>query len=145
MNTKRKKGNEMVKMIMGALALCMFVSMAFAEKENKVTVAAHVVGNRIVVIYNFPKGAHQSFDKELFKFDVAPVKGIEFGDVVYPAVKEKGKKEVVFHGRIELSRTFKITGKPATKNLKITASYQACLDSGMCHMPQDVEIEVTLP
>lgn len=135
----------MLKLMMGVLALGIFAPVAFAAKEDKVTVSAHVVGNRIVVTYDFPKGAHQSLDKDLFKFDVAPVEGIEFGDVVYPPVKGKGGEDVVFRGKTELSRTFKITGKPATRDLKITASYQVCLDTGTCHMPQDVEIELTLP
>ena len=134
----------MLKKMMGLVAFAMLASMVFAAKEDKLTVVAHVVGDKIVVTYNFPKGVHQTLNKELFGFKIAPVKGIEFGETVYPKVK-KGHKDIVFRGKTELSRSFKITGKPATKELKITASYQVCLDSGMCYMPQDVDITLTLP
>jgi hypothetical protein len=135
----------MLKKMMGMMVFAMLASMVFATKDDKLTVVAHVVGDRIVVTYNFPKGVHQSFNKDLFGFEIAPVKGIEFGETVYPKVKKKGKEDIIFHGKTELSRSFKITGKPATKELKITASYQVCLDSGMCSMPQDIDITLTLP
>jgi len=134
----------MLKKMMGVMVSVMLASMVFAAKENNLTVVAHVVGDKIVVTYNFPKGVHQTLNKDLFCFSVAPVKGIEFGETVYPKVK-KGQKHIVFRGKTELSRSFKITGKPATKELKITASYQVCKDSGMCYMPQDVDITLTLP
>ena len=135
----------MLKKMMGLLVFAMLTSMVFAEKKDELTVVAHVVGDKIVVTYNFPKGVHQSLNKDLFCFEIAPVKGIEFGETVYPKAKKKGKGEVIFHGKTELSRSFKITGKPATKELKIRASYQVCQDGGMCYMPQDVDITLTLP
>jgi len=130
-----------------ALSFAAFLTVHGGKKIPEVSVTAKVVGDKIVVTYNIPKKLHQELNKDLFNFVVAPVKGVEFGEIVYPNQKKKVKsgEKVVYRGKTVLTRSFKITGSPASKKLKITASYQVCLDEGMCLMPQSVEIELTLP
>jgi thiol:disulfide interchange protein len=116
-----------------------------AQQVPKVRVSAKVSGDKIVLTYIIPAGHHQTYDKSLFKFVVKPVKGIEFGEIVYPVSKKDKEFEKEFHGMVQISRTYKISGKPATKDLEITASYQVCKDSGVCFMPEDVKVKLTLP
>jgi thiol:disulfide interchange protein DsbD len=135
----------MFKKYINYLLCILFLATWSVAGEGEVKVSGRINGNQIVVVYDIPDGLHQSLEKELFTFSVQDVDGITVGDVVYPDAANKSHNTPVYHGKTELYREFKVSGTPSAEELKVTASYQVCKDSGMCYMPQDVELSIALP
>ena len=127
-------------------ALCLFLPlMLFARPDGSQNITAEIKDNKIIVTYHIPEGMHQMVLKDYFKFDVAPVKGVEVGEIVYPGNVIKGKYGDKYSGETKLVRPFTVTGQPAAKTLNITASYQLCDDVGTCFMPQQKKLIIPLP
>jgi thiol:disulfide interchange protein DsbD len=127
-----------------SVTLTLLTVMAIAQGEQ-VKVSGKATNDKISVTYTIPAGMHQSLQKDLFTFEIAPVAGIAFGDVIYPEGAETEADIPEYHGKVVLSRPMTVTALPSTKVLDVTASYQVCLDSGMCRMPESVKIKITLP
>lgn len=96
---------------------------------------------KIVITFNIPAGFHQSLQKEYFFIEPADIEGIIFKSTFYPeGVDEDGV--ITYYHKVTLTRLFTIDKhfEPGSYKIKIIAGYQFCDDTGMCHLPEEVEL-----
>ena len=114
-------------------------------EQGIIQISAYISKNKIIVEYHIPPHMHQMFDKEYFNFKVSPVPNLTFSQTNYPLTTVNGQYGKEYRGLTILSKT--ITGKAPfdKKDISIAASYQTCLDSGTCIMPQTINLKLPIP
>lgn len=120
-------------------------SLALFASSDKPEISGEILGDKLVVSFNIPKGMHQVLQKEYFKIEVSPIKGLSLGPVVYPTNVVKGEYGDEYRGLVRLTRKITRTGAVDANSLKVTAYYQLCSDTGSCLMPAKTVINVALP
>ena len=110
-----------------------------------IQISAYISNNKLIVEYHIPPHMHQMDDKEYFNFTVSPIPNLTFSETDYPLTTVNGQYGKEYRGLTSLSKT--ITGKAPfdEKIISIAASYQTCLDSGTCIMPQTINLKVPIP
>jgi len=87
------------------------------------------------VIYNFPEGYHQSFQKDFFFFSIVSPDTAEIGEISYPAAPSAGE-EFDFYGETVLETELRNFNPGKTPELEIKAGWQLCDEDGTCFFPQ---------
>ncbi len=99
----------------------------------------------VLLKFTFPKGMHQTLNKDYFGFSVDPIEGVAIGPVEYPRGTEENGI-VNYYGSVTLKAklTADANARPGVRKFSITASYQLCDDAGTCFFPEKVQVSAQL-
>ncbi len=136
----------MKKTFLTVLFLLAVLSLFSQEFTPEEIVSAKITDSQIEVTYNFPKGYHQSLQKDYFFIEVEEIEGMTFEQTIYPDGKEIADGTIEYHGVTILTKKFTIDKKYQNQIHEITfyAGYQICLNSGSCIFPEEVEFSLSL-
>lgn len=118
----------------------------FAQAPPPAEVSAEIInrkdsGTIIRVIYNFPEGYHQTFQKEFFKFSVISPKTASIGEISYPAAEDA---DIDFYGENVLESELYNYNPETDTPLQVKAGWQLCDEAGTCFFPQSEIVEAEL-
>lgn len=120
----------------------LLVTILTAFAEDKV-VTAVIKNSRIEATYTFPKGMHQTLQKEYFFIETDEIAGITFEPTIYPKGKLDKEGNIEYHGEVTLIKKFTVAENfDKDTKIKIYAGYQLCYDAGSCLFPEEVEFEI---
>ena len=114
-------------------------------EQGIIQITAYISNNKLIVEYHIPPHMHQIFDKEYFNIKVSPIPNLTFAPTDYPKTTVNGQYGKEYRGLTKLSKTITGTAPFDKKYIDIAASYQTCLDSGTCIMPQTINLKLQLP
>ncbi|MBC8415147.1 MAG: thioredoxin family protein [Candidatus Cloacimonetes bacterium] len=136
----------MKKIFLTVLFLLVALSLFSQEFTPEEIVSAKITGSQIEVTYIFPKGYHQSLQKDYFYIETEEIEGIIFEPTIYPEGKETADGTIEYHGETLLTKKFTVDEQYQNKikEIKFYAGYQICLDSGTCLFPEEVEFSLSL-
>lgn len=91
----------------------------------------------------FPEGFHQTYNPDFFTFEILDSENTTWGDISYDVgVEEDGY--IQYYDRTSLRRDFQYRGSAEELRWTIEVKYQLCNDSGVCLLPKQEQIPLTL-
>ncbi|MBI9108233.1 MAG: thioredoxin family protein [Spirochaetales bacterium] len=112
-------------------------------------VRAEVIGggtseNPIVrIIYNFPEGYHQTFQKDFFYVSIISPNTASLGEISYPAAPDAGE-EYSFYGETILEAELLGWDPEKDTELRLKAAWQLCDEEGTCFFPESDTVTAEL-
>lgn len=127
------------------------VGVIFADQVVNVKVQPAQIkageSGTIIAEITIPKGEHAGKQEDYLYVDVDPVKGIQFSSTEYPDGKMNPEGTAIYYyDKVVLKKKFTVANDCDIKDIPITVKvgYQFCLDTGMCHSPEEVPVTKTI-
>ncbi len=138
---------RIIKKIIPALLLTILAVSTVNAQVPSAEVTAEIIngengGYRIVAVYTFPEGYHQTFQQDFFKFEILSPEHLSIGPINYPEPADADETSPGnFYETVFIDAELIGFNPSVDKTVTIRAHYQLCNEDGLCLFPASTVVE----